>query len=392
VKDSRRHAAIWSLALVPAAIFSAALAAAVIAARTIIVPPRTRIEDTRIVAFDRSARTITLGRSPDSIVDGRYSFWFSGGAGHARVGGIRSETADTVTRELLAVDFGDLDTARRGRFNGWLYLSPGDLDVPFEEVTVDTELGPAPAWLVPPGRTAQEPPDAPDRWVIQVHGRAVVRAEAIRAIGVFRDAGYTSLLISYRNDTEAPPSADARYALGDTEWRDLDAALRFALDRGARSIVLMGWSMGGAIALQALTRSTVAENVAGLVLDSPVIDWVTALDFQARAKGIIRPLRSLVYAMLGNRWGRIFTGQREPIDFARLDFVTRASELHVPILLLHSDDDAYIPADASHALAAARPDIVTLVAFTGARHTKLWNRDPQRWNAAIAKWLAALDS
>ncbi|HNP16069.1 MAG TPA: hypothetical protein PKI99_06380, partial [Terrimesophilobacter sp.] len=108
MKDSRRHAAIWSLALIPVAILSAAMAVAVAAARTIIVPPRSRIEDTRIAAFDRAAGTITFSRSPDSIVDGRYSFWFSDGTGHARVGGILSETADTVTRELLAVDFGDL--------------------------------------------------------------------------------------------------------------------------------------------------------------------------------------------------------------------------------------------------------------------------------------------
>ncbi|MCU1507048.1 MAG: alpha/beta fold hydrolase, partial [Microbacteriaceae bacterium] len=35
----------------------------------------------------------------------------------------------------------------------------------------------------------------------------------------------------------------------------------------------------------------------------------------------------------------------------------------------------------------ARPDIVTLEAFTVARHTKLWNYDPDRWNRAIDGWL-----
>ena len=37
-----------------------------------------------------------------------------------------------------------------------------------------------------------------------------------------------------------------------------------------------------------------------------------------------------------------------------------------------------------------RPDIVTFVAFSEARHTKLWNYDPDRWNGEIAAWLAAL--
>jgi pimeloyl-ACP methyl ester carboxylesterase len=73
---------------------------------------------------------------------------------------------------------------------------------------------------------------------------------------------------------------------------------------------------------------------------------------------------------------------------SRLDFVRRSAELHVPILLMHSDDDAFIPSTASRALAKARPDIVTLEAFTGAGHTRLWNYDPARWNAAIRGWLA----
>jgi pimeloyl-ACP methyl ester carboxylesterase len=93
-------------------------------------------------------------------------------------------------------------------------------------------------------------------------------------------------------------------------------------------------------------------------------------------------------AAISSRWGRAITGQAEPIDFGRLDFVQRASELRWPILVLHSDDDGFVPVTASRALAIARPDIVTFEAFTTARHTKLWNYDADRWNAAIADWLA----
>jgi pimeloyl-ACP methyl ester carboxylesterase len=95
---------------------------------------------------------------------------------------------------------------------------------------------------------------------------------------------------------------------------------------------------------------------------------------------------------IGHRWGRAVTGQAAPIGFARLDVVTRASDLTVPILLMHSDDDGYVPSTGSRALAAARPDIVTFVPFTEARHTKLWNHDPKPWNAAIASWLTRLDT
>src|SRR5690606_10451189 len=121
-----------------------------------------------------------------------------------------------------------------------------------------------------------------DRWVINVHGRGASRSEALRAVGPLRDAGYHSLLVSYRNDGEAPRSPEYRYALGDREWVDVDAAMAFAIARGAQEIVLMGWSMGGAIVLQALTRSPRSAYVTGVILESPVVDWITTLDFQGR--------------------------------------------------------------------------------------------------------------
>ena len=131
--------------------------------------------------------------------------------------------------------------------------------------------------------------------------------------------------------------------------------------------------------------------IRGVVLESPVIDWVTALDYQARALGLPLFITHGVYRLIASRWASRITGQAQPIDLARLDFVRRATELSLPILLLHSDDDGYVPVEASAALAAARGDIVTFERFQEARHTKLWNYDPDRWNGAITRWLAGLE-
>jgi alpha-beta hydrolase superfamily lysophospholipase len=249
-----------------------------------------------------------------------------------------------------------------------------------EEVTVKTVLGPAPAWLVPYG-------DATGPWVIQVHGRGADRRECIRAVPVFHQAGHTSLLISYRNDGVAPSSADGRYALGDTEWVDVESAIRFAVDRGATRITLMGWSMGGALVLQCITRSSLSGMVGGIVLESPVIDWIRVLDHHAGALRIPGVIRRSVYRLIGASWGRRFTGQAEAIDLPRLDFVSRAAELRLPTLLLHSESDTFVPSAGSRALARLRPDIVTHVSFSGAGHTRLWNYEPERWNRAIMAWL-----
>jgi alpha-beta hydrolase superfamily lysophospholipase len=353
-------------------------------ARTVVIPPSRREDDIRILRFATQARTITFSATPDSLLPGEYSFWFAGDTGHARVGEIVEVDRFGVTRELLAVDFGDLAQARRGRFSGWFWLTPRALGVPYENVAITTPLGAAPAWFVPAESDT-------DRWVIQVHGRAVRRAETLRAVTPFRAAGYHSLLVSYRNDGEAPRSADYRYALGEREWVDVDAAMAYAIARGAREIVLMGWSMGGATVLQAVTRSPRAALVTGVVLDSPVVDWIATLDFQARMRRLPGVVRWGVYTLIRSRWGRIVTGLAEPLDLERMDFVSRAAELDRPILLLHSVDDGFVPATASIALAAARPDIVTFEEFTVARHTKLWNYDRTRWEDAIGNWLAAID-
>jgi pimeloyl-ACP methyl ester carboxylesterase len=378
-----RIVGIAALGVVGAAALASVAAAAltVKVARQVVTPPRKKEEDLRVLAVTQF--TITVTATKDSLLPGRYGLWFDDGDGHARIGAIVGSTPTTVTRELTSVDFGVLGSGAKARLNGWYYLGPKELGYEFEDVAIDTELGAAPAWLIP----AEE---ETGRWVIQVHGRAVRRSETLRAVPVFREAGYTSLLVSYRNDGDAPGSEDNRYGLGDVEWRDIDAAITFARGRGATDIVLMGWSMGGAIVLQTATRSLHADLIRGIVLDSPVIDWASVLGFQGAEMRLPLAASKAVLAVIGNTWGRRLTGQAESIDLRRLDFVARADELVQPILLMHSDDDGYVPATSSHALADARPDIVTFDAFAIARHTKLWNYDAPRWNLDIAAFLMTI--
>jgi dienelactone hydrolase len=338
-----------------AGLTAAALGVAVIGgsvaavARAVVTPDRKRSERVPITAVDLEARTITLGRSP-------------------------------VTRRIIAVDAGDPTGARRGRWGGWFYLTPQELGVPVEDVDVQTPNGPAPAWVV-----RADDPAAP--WAVLVHGRGVTRAETIRAVPVFRAAGYSVLLVSWRNDGVAPPSADGRYGLGSTEWEDVDAALDWVAQQGATSIVLMGWSMGGAVVLQTLVRSGLAGLVTGVVLDSAVVDWNAVLKSQSRALRLPRPVRKVAQWVLRTPVVHRIAGLDRPIDLRELDMVARADELRVPILLLHSDDDGFVPSSASQALAAARPDLVRLEVAHVARHTKLWNHDADWFDARILAWL-----
>jgi len=375
---SLRHAV--SLA-VPAllALGAAALFLVLGIARRVVTPAQ-RAADTDILAVDTGAQTIELSRTPDTELPGRYGLFTTGTEGYVKLGAVLSADARHVRRKLLTHIGAGARLDRRAAFSGWYYSDPSELHLPWEAALIGTPAGPCPAWLFPAESST---------WVIQVHGRGATRTECLRAVPVFHALGLPNLIVSYRNDGEGPRSRGGSYGLGASEWRDVDAAIGYALRHGAERIVLMGWSMGGAIALQTAMNSAARERIVGLVLDSPVVDWRTVLKFQARESGIKGPLPSLAMSALESPLTARLSGAEEPIPFDRLDMVARADELKAPILLLHSDDDGFVPADASHALAGARPDLVTMPSFDTARHTKIWNYDEAGWTAAITDWMTA---
>jgi alpha-beta hydrolase superfamily lysophospholipase len=344
-----------------------------------VVTPAMRLADTRILSLDTAAQTITLARTPDTELPGRYGLFTSGTESYVKLGSVLAEDATSVKRKLLTHIGAQTRISPDAAFSGWYYDSAEELHLPFTSELIGSGVGPCPAWLFPSGDGTV--------WVIQVHGRGTTRAECLRAVPVFHAAGITSLVVSYRNDGEAPRSRAGTYALGATEWRDVDAAVGFARRRGARRIVLMGWSMGGAIALQVELNSGHRDAIAGLILESPVIDWRAVLGYQAKLMRLPAAVTGLAIGALKTEWATPVTGAGAAIPFDRLDAVSRAAELRHPILILHSDDDGFVPSDASHDLVVARPDLVEMQVFEVARHTKLWNYDQERWSESIRSWL-----
>jgi alpha-beta hydrolase superfamily lysophospholipase len=345
-----------------------------------VVTPAPRVADVEILGVDRAAQTITLSRSADTVLPGRYGI-FTNGAGYVKLGAVLAQDEVSVTRKLLSHIDGATRVGPHGSFSGWYYDDPAQLHLPHHEELIETPVGLAPAWVFSAGRG--------DTWAVLVHGRGTTRAETLRAVPVLHAAGISSVVVSYRNDGEAPRSRSGLYGLGATEWRDVDAAIDWARQRGALRVLLMGWSMGGAIVLQTALRSSHRDAIAGLILESPVVDWRIVLDFHAKELGVPAFAARAAVGTLETSWTARAARAGGGIPFDELDMVSRAGELSVPILLLHSDDDGFVPSDASHALAAARPDLVTMETFSEARHTKLWNYDERRWTQAIRDWLAA---
>ncbi|WP_047519443.1 alpha/beta hydrolase family protein [Microbacterium sp. ZOR0019] len=375
---SLRHAVTL---LVPALFaFGAAFALVVFAVARRVVTPMRRATDTEILAVDTGAQTIELQRTPDTELPGRYGLFTTGTYGYVKLGAVLSADTGTVRRKLLTQIEQGARVDRAAAFSGYYYSSPSELHLRWENLLIGSPAGPCPAWYFPASSKT---------WVVQVHGRGATRAECLRAVPVLHAAGLPNLVVSYRNDGEAPRTKAGAYALGASEWRDVDAAIAYALRHGAERVILMGWSMGGAVSLQAAVTSGHRDRVAGIILESPVVDWRAVLRFQAKLARVRAPLPELAMGALQMPLTARLSGADAPIPFDRLDMVARADELTAPVLILHSDDDGFVPADSSHALQEARPDLVTMPRFTVARHTKLWNYDQVGWTTAITDWLEA---
>ena len=275
----------------------AAAAAATVFARRVVTPDEERLDDVDVLAVSRDSVTLTV--TPETIAPGRYGVWQDDGAIHARLGHVLAydERAGTVVRVLLGNDRGRLRPGR-GRWNMYFFCGTPStaLQLRYTDIEVPGEAGPLHGWLVP-GSAAS----SGSTWAILIHGRGATREECLRALPVLHRLGVTSLVAAYSTTAGLPTATTRRYHLGDREWQDVEAAILFAAEHGAGEIVLIGWSMGGAIAMQTVSRSWTADRVRGLVLDSPVIDWRDVLAHQARLNHLPQAVGRLGQSVLSHR-------------------------------------------------------------------------------------------
>jgi pimeloyl-ACP methyl ester carboxylesterase len=312
---------------------------------------------------------VTLARTEDTERDVPYALLWP--TGHARLGAIVRTDRATVVRRVDEITHGTLQAGIRGAtssavFDGDPLTARG---LSFDEVTVSSELGPLPAWLVP---------GTSSTWVIAVHGRGGSRAEALRALPTLAGLGLPTLVVTYRNDEGAPPSRDRRYHLGAAEWRDVAAAIRYARSQGASDIILYGWSMGGAATMMALRHAPEAAVVRALVMDCPALDWTATLRLNGRRRNLPAPLTWAAMRLVEQRIGTAL---------AELNQVRHVGSLRVPTLIFLDGDDVVVDPAPTRLFARLRPDLVRLVETQGGGHTRSWNVDPERYESELAEFL-----
>ena len=345
-------------------------------------PPHVPVPEMTVTASDAEAGRISLAATGGDLE--LYTVGLVSDTGLLLANGEWERDVDSTTRTTTLVDgewpaVGDRVATSVDTFFG----DPATtLGLPFDTVSVASELGELPAWRVVPRRARTA-----ETWVVIVHGRGSGLSEGNRLLPLLDELRLPSLTVSVRNDPDAPADPDGFGFYGAREWLELEAAIEHLVEvEGARDVVLAGYSQGGSIALSLLRRSEHADRVSAAVLISPLVSLDATLDLQARNRGI--PEAVIPPLLTSARW---ISTWRSGLDFSQVEHALRAEELpgDVPILITHGRADTTIPVEPSRELAALLGPQATYVEYPDTDHVREWNSDPEGFEADLRELLTA---
>jgi uncharacterized protein len=326
--------------------------------------------------------TITLripAQPPELVTEGTWGVQAADG-GFGQIGHIEARGSGTVTRDFQQITGSPIRAGEELELNydSFPENPASGLDISFQNVTFQGPLGRYPAWFI-----AGTSPS----WAVLVHGKSLHRQDEMEEIAAIHRAGLPMLVITYRNDPGAPqdPSGMVRYGL--TEWRDLEAAVSYALGHGAHRVLLVGRSMGGGVVVSFLEHSRLAPDVNAVILDSPMLDFSRTVDYGASQKSL--PLVGLPIPGSLTAAAKWIAGWRYGVDWANADYLASDALLRAPILLFQGTGDKIVPLATSSQLAKDRPDLVTYVVTPGAGHLDSWNFDPVRYERYVESFATA---
>lgn len=252
-------------------------------------------------------------------------------------------------------------------------LNPASAGLEFYETKIQTELGGCPAWVVPADS---------DDWVVFIHGRGGARVGVLDMLPLMHSLGYNSLVITHRNDWEAPTSPDGRDHLGAAEWRDLDAAVDWIVDNNydGGTIALFARSAGAQVVGQFLTASNYAPLVDSVILDEPVLDW-NAVFLAQRPSWLPLWVAKLII------WGN---ARKVGVRMSQFNWNTNPPADRPRTLIFHTTDDDVCPVEVSRTFAMTHPEDwpVVLVEFPTGAHAGARFEEPAKYLRLVKEWLA----
>ena len=192
------------------------------------------------------------------------------------------------------------------------------------------------------------------------------------------EAGFNVLLFNWRAHGQSEGEV---VTLGFNERYDLIAAVQFARAQGAERIGVLGFSMGGTVAI---ATAAVYEDINALVVDSPFVTIVSAVAGGLIERGLHEGLSYLVARLL-----LITACLRTQLNLFEIDlarWITRVAPR--PLLLMFGAQDVIVPeTEIDLALVqAGEPKEVWRV--PEAAHRDLHNHRPEEYRRRVVEFFA----
>ncbi|MBQ8860572.1 MAG: alpha/beta hydrolase [Ruminococcus sp.] len=171
--------------------------------------------------------------------------------------------------------------------------------------------------------------------------------------------GHNLLLVDQRGQGK---SEGKTITMGIKEHKDVLSWVNFANERFGKDtkIILYGVSMGAACVVMA-TRLELPENVKGVIADCPYsVPKDILLDVAKKDMGISPKIAyPFIYAA-----GKIYGG----FSVTETDCIKAVKKAEIPVLILHGEDDRYVPCFMSEEIEKANPKMVKRYTFPNAGH------------------------
>ena len=146
-------------------------------------------------------------------------------------------------------------------------------------------------------------------------------------------------------------------------------------------ILLCGISMGASTVLMA-SGMDLPENVRGIVADCP---FTTPKEIVYKVSKDLKLPPRIIWPLL--RLGARLYGRFDPAGVDAAEAVKRSP---VPILLIHGEDDRFVPCEMGRRIAAANPDRVELHTFPNAGHGLSFLIDRPRYEQITKAFFARI--
>ncbi len=212
--------------------------------------------------------------------------------------------------------------------------TPEQLGLSYERITFRAPNGPAlRGWWIPTALV-------PQGTIVLSHGYTGDCSPDLIYAPILNRAGYNVCLFDYRGHGASEGNCTS---LVFYERQDLMAAIDFLHSRGIERVGLLGFSMGGAIALAVAAH---CPEVVGVISDSSFGRLRAILENAARGRGIpswLIPTIAWMVESIASMRLRANLSAADPIRW-----VAKISPR--PVLIMHGEADADVPVEQAHRL------------------------------------------